>query len=345
MRLYRGYALGLATLGGVAIAGCNLALGLGGYDFTQGAGGATSSSSGGGSTSSTSTSSNGGGGATSSSTGGSGGTGGGPECSSPSTCPDVPPGPCASLGQKVCNAGKCGVAYTAGDAPSQKYGSCKMTICDASGTAIEVVDDTNLYDDGNPCTQEKCTSGVPSSADLFNSQCTLGQVTGVCLPDLYVFGWVACAECDPTVSPSTCSTGTTCVKGKCVADHCKNGSKDSGESDIDCGGPSSGCLKCPDDKSCQTANNCASGVCPSSTLKCAAPTCMDNVKNQNESDVDCGGKCSPCADTAGCIVAADCQSKVCQGNVCQAPTCADGVQNGDETGLDCGGTACPPCAP
>lgn len=61
MRLNRGYALGLATLSGFAIASCNLALGLGGYDFDHGAGGATSSSSG---TTSSSTSS------------GTGGTGG-----------------------------------------------------------------------------------------------------------------------------------------------------------------------------------------------------------------------------------------------------------------------------
>lgn len=51
------------------------------------------------------------------------------------------------------------------------------------------------------------------------------------------------------------------------------------------------------------------------------PTCTDGIQNGNETGVDCGGDCDPCATT---------------------PTCTDGVQNGNETGVDCGGS-CPPC--
>lgn len=49
-----------------------------------------------------------------------------------------------------------------------------------------------------------------------------------------------------------------------------------------------------------------------------APSCSDTVRNQGESEVDCGGPCAPCA------------------------TCADGIQNQGEQGLDCGGP-CPLC--
>ncbi|NOQ92064.1 MAG: hypothetical protein GQ552_05020 [Flavobacteriaceae bacterium] len=47
-------------------------------------------------------------------------------------------------------------------------------------------------------------------------------------------------------------------------------------------------------------------------------SCFDGIQNGNETGVDCGGDCTPCA------------------------TCDDGIQNGDETGIDCGGS-CAPC--
>jgi len=47
-------------------------------------------------------------------------------------------------------------------------------------------------------------------------------------------------------------------------------------------------------------------------------SCFDGIQNGNETGVDCGGDCTPCA------------------------TCDDGIKNGDETGIDCGGS-CEPC--
>ena len=74
-------------------------------------------------------------------------------------------------------------------------------------------------------------------------------------------------------------------------------------------------------------------------------TCVDGVRNQDESDVDCGGQaCSPCDVGQACNEAGDCVSLVCSGNTCQAPACTDGAKNGDETDVDCGGS-CAPCAP
>ncbi len=49
-----------------------------------------------------------------------------------------------------------------------------------------------------------------------------------------------------------------------------------------------------------------------------APTCADGVKNQDETDADCGGeRCPKCADTKVCNVASDCVSGVCTSNICQ----------------------------
>jgi hypothetical protein len=79
MRLNPVHALSIATLSGLAIAGCNLALGLGGYDFTHGgggAGGSSSSTSSSGSSSTTTSNSTGTGGTGTGGTGGHGGHGG-----------------------------------------------------------------------------------------------------------------------------------------------------------------------------------------------------------------------------------------------------------------------------
>lgn len=69
-----------------------------------------------------------------------------------------------------------------------------------------------------------------------------------------------------------------------------------------------------------------------------ADLCLDGKKNQNETGIDCGGSCAPCADNQGCIVGTDCTSLVCIGNLCRAPSCTDGVKNGDELGVDCRGS-------
>ena len=73
-----------------------------------------------------------------------------------------------------------------------------------------------------------------------------------------------------------------------------------------------------------------------------APSCSDDEKNGDESDVDCGGSCSPCAVGLSCEVETDCLSAVCLDGECQVATCFDAATNGDESDVDCGGL-CPPC--
>ena len=72
-------------------------------------------------------------------------------------------------------------------------------------------------------------------------------------------------------------------------------------------------------------------------------TCGDSVQNGEETDVDCGGACEPCADGAACLGAADCQSAMCINNICAVPTCTDTVKNGSEVNVDCGGADCSGC--
>ena len=272
-----------------------------------------------------------------------------------STCPTAPPaGPCAALAVAACVNDKCGFKYTMGDAPSQVYGDCQKNVCEANGHLTVSADDNDVFQADNQCVPYKCTNGVLSTNPVTASPCTLGMSAGVCepSPDPMLVGLLVCAECDPTVATSCMIVpGAKCVKGKCVPSTCTNLTKDTGESDTDCGGVV--CLPCDKGKTCDKASDCFSHVCNGT---CQVATCSDNVRNGTETDVDCGGpSCNPCKDTNGCAAPSDCTSGVCrplsqgQPDICQVPSCSDGVQNGGETGVDCGGNGdggppCPPCA-
>ena len=46
----------------------------------------------------------------------------------------------------------------------------------------------------------------------------------------------------------------------------------------------------------------------------------DNILNNNESDVDCGGPCDPCINGKKCRDNSDCQSNLCEQGICKAPS-------------------------
>ncbi len=76
----------------------------------------------------------------------------------------------------------------------------------------------------------------------------------------------------------------------------------------------------------------------------SSPTHCDNqVRDADETDLDCGGTCSPCALTRSCGGDLDCREGTCIEGTCQAAGCTDRVQNGSETDIDCGGGACKAC--
>jgi hypothetical protein len=91
------------------------------------------------------------------------------------------------------------------------------------------------------------------------------------------------------------------------------------------------------------------GICQAQAAQIALPACNDGVKNQGETDVDCGGStiCLRCGVGKTCGGGGDCTTGTCSGGTCMAlPTCMDGIKNGAETGVDCGGvTMCPRCPP
>ena len=47
--------------------------------------------------------------------------------------------------------------------------------------------------------------------------------------------------------------------------------------------------------------------------------CRDRVRDGDETDVDCGGSCQPCAAAKQCGRAEDCYSQACDAGTCRAP--------------------------
>ncbi|MBU1269923.1 MAG: hypothetical protein KJ583_02500 [Nanoarchaeota archaeon] len=85
-------------------------------------------------------------------------------------------------------------------------------------------------------------------------------------------------------------------------------------------------------------NNNASGV----QLVTYNLHCFNEINDQGETGIDCGGPCPACDENASCTNNSDCISKNCQNGVCVAANCTDGIKNQGETGIDCGGpcTSC-----
>jgi len=158
----------------------------------------------------------------------------------------------------------------------------------------------------------------------------------------------ACAEGASCGSGEDCADGV-CEASVCAAPSCADGVRNGDETGRDCGGS---CEGCADDEGCLVDGDCVGQVCYCPTLRtadgeCTAAegslcrsTCEDGVRNQDESDVDCGGGCAACADGASCGVTGDCAG-VCEDSVCVS--CEDGVRNQDETDVDCGGESCAAC--
>jgi hypothetical protein len=140
-----------------------------------------------------------------------------------------------------------------------------------------------------------------------------------------------------------CDAHQECVK--CRID----GSKNYPEGGVDCGANCD--VLCADNTDCTVNADCQSRVCGKAKPLCVPASCIDGVKNDPETDIDCGGTCSAkCADGKTCSVDADCEHTICDKGICCAVpcegvcrTCASGacalVPDGGNPGATCPGAA------
>jgi hypothetical protein len=212
-----------------------------------------------------------------------------------------------------------------GDLPDDTPFDCQIPSC-VGGQMMTNPNDADLPDDGNECTVDTCSAGVPANDPaMAETMCATGVCDGVS----------ACVQC---VTAANCMGDFSCSMNMCF--DCGDGMKNGTESDVDCG--SDCATKCVDGKACTVNSDCFYGTCDN--MLCVS--CFDGTMNADESDIDCGGVCgATCGVNEKCNAGTDCTTGVCNAvtKVCAAPTCMDMVKNGTESDVDCGG-ACPKCA-
>ncbi|HKO51074.1 MAG TPA: hypothetical protein VJV79_25370 [Polyangiaceae bacterium] len=161
-----------------------------------------------------------------------------------------------------------------------------------------------------------------------------------CVPDLDSLSAEHSNAGSSGFGPAEGGMGNTGEGGAPVVNSCENKAKDSNESDVDCGG-SSKCDRCATNAKCTTNSDCGTQYCKNKF--CTEPTCTDGVRNQDETEIDCGGSCKPCDIGAKCTDNDDCDGQYCVDDKC-ADHCTSGVKESDETDKDCGGATCEKCA-
>lgn len=112
------------------------------------------------------------------------------------------------------------------------------------------------------------------------------------------------------MSPKTCLSGLLILSQACIAPAVQ-GSTDPTEASASSGsatGSSTGSSSEP------TTGGPTAG--PDTGQTTDAPSCDDGAHNQDESDIDCGGSCTPCEGDANCGDDTDCKSGQCDGGLC-----------------------------
>ncbi|CAF1327644.1 unnamed protein product [Adineta ricciae] len=191
---------------------------------------------------------------------------------------------------------------------------------------------TNCHQASHLCDTLSCSDGNKNQNEtdvdcggLCNTKCAVGK---------------NCTQNSDCTNQNCHHTSLTCT-----VPSCDDGNQNQNETDVDCGGLCS--TKCLLNHTCLVNSDCANGNCHHISKKCSDPSCDDGNKNQNETDIDCGGLCSnKCTLHSGCANNVDCANGNCHhtSNTCENPSCTDGNQNQNETDIDCGGLCLTKCA-
>ena len=133
------------------------------------------------------------------------------ECLGPTDCP----GEDNACQTRTCTAGACGFDFvTSGTAvPTQTAGDCKLAVCDGAGLIVDAVDDADLPDDNNVCTNDLCASGAPA-----HSPVSQGTSCGGVGSPLVCDGAGSCVGCN--AANDCAGTDDECKQRTCVNQVC-----------------------------------------------------------------------------------------------------------------------------
>jgi hypothetical protein len=237
------------------------------------------------------------------------------ECVDASTCP----GTDTDCNKRSCTAGVCGFSpVSSGTATStQVPGDCKQVQCNGSGGTTNANDDTDVPDDGNACTDDKCSGGVATHL-AYSSPHTCGGGK--------ICNGTACVEC---IVASDCSgTDTDCSKRACNSGVCGTsypiaGTPLSTQTAGDCllatcdGAGGTTTASATSDVPADDGNPCTDEVC--SALGPAHPFSTKGTACSTATIT--GGKCDGAGTCAQCVSDSDCSG----GTECSAATCSAGT--------------------
>lgn len=185
------------------------------------------------------------------------------------------------------------------------------------------------------CREVTCVDHRCLTTDAAAGTPTTSQIAGDCQQiECDGHGLVRSANVDDPRDDGRECTADTCAMGVPT-----NTAKPSGTPCQQNGGAV--CTSTGECVGCLSDANCPGQICKAAS--CVPMGCSNLLKDNGETDTDCGGPCNPCGDNLHCETHSDCQSGVCKGKTCKSPTCSDGAKNGSETDIDCGSGACPPC--
>jgi hypothetical protein len=284
----------------------------------------------------------GGGGATSTSSG-EGGEGGMGPCTSVTQCP-MPQSDCEV---PVCIGGVCGTTGLAMGtvAPVQTAGDCSVRICDGLGSVIDQNDDTDVPDDGEECTHDMCTSGLPDSLpELLGVPCSMNGGS-------FCDGLGLCVECNARsdcdmLPPDDECQQRACIDGQCMMEFTPANTQVALQTAGDCKSQvcnGSGAVTSiadttdlPDDSNECTDDVCTSDV-PSNPFELPGTPCMAGSCNAV-------GQCAGCTTADQCGASTFCAQRTCVGGLCGINYTTDGTPlppasqiSGDCSQLQCNG--------
>ena len=278
------------------------------------------------------------------------------QCDDENECTEDACVPCDAdecMGQGLCtHSGLSGMAIPG----EQVDGDCSERRC-VEGKEQDVVDNFDIPEDSNECTEDVCEDGIPLNKPVTTGTPCLG---GICRSDGECVECISSADCTDDSNPCrepTCDTDGRCdsldtpdgtplpadqqTDGDCRIRVC-NGSgsvrNEDDDTDVDddnnpctadsCSNGSEVHTQLPAGTPCGGGNTCtASGTC------CTPTTCAAAGRN-------CGSMSDGCGmtlDCGSCPVGDSCSS----GGVCR---CSNGIRDGGEAGVDCGGTCPTKCA-
>jgi hypothetical protein len=239
--------------------------------------------------------------------------------------------------------------YDGVESPQQEMGDCHVGICQA-GEEILAIDDADVPDDGEDCTVDTCSQGLPEHANLgAGDACATSDnpLAHVC------DGSGSCVEC---VGPSDCTWlapddachARYCQGGVCVAVEEPQGTPlppaqqvvgDCHEQRCDGMGQSSDVIDdtdVPADGHECTLDTCTAGV-PQNTAVQQGTACGQGGTLVCDVDGDCVGCNAPtdCGGTDG-----ECGSRTCNGQVCGMTYAAANTPLQMQTAGDCQTMVC-----